>query len=449
MRNLITAGAVVIVAITSGVAGQKNCANGPETFDNKNYYCSPVKSIHYSNVSNTGSYDRVTHMDVSSGTCMKEPHQRSGAMAPLNEELSMHFRGPLRLKKFAVYTPGSSKKRSVKPSIHHRRHDHQHFHEHNKEIREIQEREAKGEEVRITSDGKVQTWINQYDGLGGAAATSAPGAPAAASQVGSATPTTKAVPAAPSFNAGSGTWGRQAYYSAADGTADGLVFLNNKGSCPDNFDSYKAFGAPLSYASGDGSSSANSPQILKDVLLEDPNEIMIFSDKKCSDGDCGYVRPESVGYHGFGGAKKAFLMEFSMPLSGKNGLNLDMPSVWLLNTRIPQTQQYGSCSCWDSGCGEFDLFEVLDSGNTRCKSTIHMGDATKPTAGKSGGDSDYFQRPTSGTITAIVVFTGDNGSAHIKVLDDGHSFDTTLGANDIEEYCKIGDDKDTSVFQLG
>ncbi len=144
----------------------------------------------------------------------------------------MHFKGPLHLKKFAVYTPGSNKKRSVKPSIHHRRHDHQHFHEHNKEIREIQERKAKGEEVYLTTEGKVQSWINQYDGLGGAAATSAPGVPAAATQMGSATPTAKVPSAAPSFNAGGGSWGRQAYYNAADGTADGLVFLNARGVAP-------------------------------------------------------------------------------------------------------------------------------------------------------------------------------------------------------------------------
>lgn len=200
-----------------------------------------------------------------------------------------------------------------------------------------------------------------------------------------------------------------------------------------------------------------------DELLADIDEVMIFSDKECSNGDCGYVRPGSRAYRkfshrevvmgsdilrryldGFGGAQKAFLMEFSMPLSGKRGLHEDMPAIWMLNALIPQTQQYGSCSCWDSGCGEFDLFEVLDSGNTRCKSTFQMSKY-----GKSGGNSDYFERPTSGTITAVVVLTGDNGSAHIKVLGDGHSFDTTLSAKDIEGFCKIDNDKDTSVFQLG
>lgn len=138
-------------------------------------------------------------------------------------KVSIHIKGPLQLKRFAVYTPGSAKKRST----HHRRHDHQHFHQHNKEIREIQEREAKGEEVVVTVSGKVQSWINQYDG---SAATPAPQAAATANNVGGGpSPVSKAQPAAPSFNAGKGSWGRQAYYNAADGTADGLVFLNARG----------------------------------------------------------------------------------------------------------------------------------------------------------------------------------------------------------------------------
>ena len=88
-----------------------------------------------------------------------------------------------------------------------------------------------------------------------------------------------------------------------------------------------------------------------------------------------------------------------MPLSGKKGFNGDMPGIWLLNAQIPLTSQYGTnsqCSCWTSGCGEFDLFEVLDHGNFRCKSTLHMAPA--------GGSSDWFRRPETSTITAAVVF---------------------------------------------
>lgn len=196
----------------------------------------------------------------------------------------MHFQGPLYLKKFAVYTPGSSKKRSA--SVH-RRHDHQHFHAHNKEIREIQEREAKGEDVTVTMDGKVTHWTNNYDGgsANAAPAAPAPGAPAPDQKDG-ATPSSveKAAAAAPSFNAGTGSWGRQAYYSAPDGVREGLVFLNT------------TWDGSLAYASADGCGSAASPTTLKDMVLADANEIIIMSDKLCPNGECGAVHPNSVSH---------------------------------------------------------------------------------------------------------------------------------------------------------
>ena len=175
----------------------------------------------------------------------------------------MHFRGPLVLKQFAVYTPGtgSSKKRSVRPSSHDRRHGHQQFHEHSKEIREIQNH---AEEVKrqvgalVTAtepDGTVITFTNEYGGSAAAtpaattstatvvpaapslAASSSAPAPAESEQMGtvtpvaasSASPSSAAPSAAASVNAGSGNWARQAYYSSDDGTADGVVFLNNMG----------------------------------------------------------------------------------------------------------------------------------------------------------------------------------------------------------------------------
>lgn len=134
-----------------------------------------------------------------------------------------------------------------------------------------------------------------------------------------------------------------------------------------------------------------------------------------------------------------------MPLTDKKGgsgpfdKKLNQPKIWALNAQIPRTGQFDGCSCWRSGCGELDLFETLTEGGTRCKSTFH--------GEKMGGNSYYFERPTGSTITAAVVFTGDSGSVHIKVLDAGHSFDKTLGASDIEALCKEG--PGTSVFDVG
>lgn len=147
---------------------------------------------------------------------------------------------------------------------------------------------------------------------------------------------------------------------------------------------------------------------------------------------------------GFGGDHKIFLMEFSMPFTGLSGFNGDMPAIWLHNAQIPLTSQYGSnpdCSCWSSGCGEFDLFEILDSGDFRCKSTLHMAPA--------GGSSDYFQRPTHGTITVAVVFTGSNEVAHIQILEDGQGFDAVFTAKQVDGLISLkGNSGSSSLFVL-
>lgn len=142
---------------------------------------------------------------------------------------------------------------------------------------------------------------------------------------------------------------------------------------------------------------------------------------------------------GFAGALKVFLIEFSMPLTGKRSFNGDMPAIWAMNAQIALTSQYGTnpeCSCWTSGCGEFDLFEVLDSGNTRCKSTLHMAPA--------GGSSDFFVRPTTETITAAIVFDGDNEEAVIRILDGGATFGASLSNADVAGW--LGGP--SSVFKL-
>lgn len=196
-------------------------------------------------------------------------------------------------------------------------------------------------------------------------------------------------------------------------------------------------------------------------MLKDNVELTVLSDKSCDDGGCGYTRPGGVAYRkfldfeaacdvlsgvvdGFGGDHKIFLMEFSMPFTGQKGFNGDMPAIWLHNAQIPLTSQYGTnpdCSCWTSGCGEFDIFEILDPGNFRCKSTLHMAPA--------GGSSDYFQRPSEGTITAAVVFTGSNEVAHIQILDDGQGFDEVLEAGVVERFTsQEGNSGNSSLFVL-
>ena len=134
-----------------------------------------------------------------------------------------------------------------------------------------------------------------------------------------------------------------------------------------------------------------------------------------------------------------------MPSTGKSGFNADMPAVWLMNAQIALTSQYGTnphCSCWTTGCGEFDLFEVLDTGNIRCKSTLHMAPA--------GGSSDYFERPTKSTIKAAVVFAGSNETASIHIIDDAQSFDETLAGSLVDGFSsQAAGNGASSLFKLG
>ena len=118
-----------------------------------------------------------------------------------------------------------------------------------------------------------------------------------------------------------------------------------------------------------------------------------------------------------------------MPLTGKTDFNGDMPGIWLLNAQVPLTSQYGmnpKCSCWTSGCGEFDLFEVLDHGNHRCKSCVHMVPA--------GGSSDWFMRPTEEPITAAVVFAGKDQGILLKVLDGEQDFDGSFSKDLVDGW---------------
>lgn len=147
-------------------------------------------------------------------------------------QVSVHFRGPLRLKQFASYSPGSgSSSGSTKRSLHHsphdrraRKHKHPWVDTRRSEPENAEEKRDLGDWITATINGDVVSWLNP--GAGGPAATSPTGV--SSPDVGSAAAPAPASPA-PTLNLGSGTWARQAYYDASSGVADGLVFLNNMG----------------------------------------------------------------------------------------------------------------------------------------------------------------------------------------------------------------------------
>lgn len=163
-------------------------------------------------------------------------------------QLSVHFRGPIQLKQFAVYNPGSSQ---AKRSPHQRRHNHghAHFHEHNKEVRDVQdkfeaEKRAVGDLVFATINGQLVSWTNAYNGLPTSATPSSSSDNGIVSSSAviqsqstisspSAASTSQVTSSSAALSAytpvATGDWVQSAYYESGTGTANGVTFLNNIG----------------------------------------------------------------------------------------------------------------------------------------------------------------------------------------------------------------------------
>ena len=156
---------------------------------------------------------------------------------------------------------------------------------------------------------------------------------------------------------------------------------------------------------------------------------------------------------GFAGSKKIFVFEFSMPHdvtpNPKNDpeldFNDDMPAIWALNSRIPRTSQYvlgtSSCSCWSSGCGELDLFEVLKDATPMCKTHFHSKQ------GAGGGDPNYFPRPEGGSVKYAVYFN-DKSATITKLRDDLEFPEEFSGDATIADFTGLVEGILSSVFDI-
>lgn len=89
MRSSLISSAAVLVATTglTNLVRADNCALGSELVEG-NWYCQVVDTIVYSGIGGSGSYNQVTDMDSSSGSCASSQVAYSGNLAPLNEEVS-------------------------------------------------------------------------------------------------------------------------------------------------------------------------------------------------------------------------------------------------------------------------------------------------------------------------------------------------------------------------
>ncbi|CCD22244.1 Toh1p NDAI_0A00860 [Naumovozyma dairenensis CBS 421] len=313
----------------------------------------PYDKISFANVGFAGTYQPVKKMSNidNNDTCTCEVGDRtwfSGENAPLSDYLSVHFRGPLQLNKFAYYTS---------PSF----------------------------------------------------------------QIGE--------------ESGSSDWSRNAYYDANAQTGENVTFLTKAGS-----DS-PCLGKALSYAGDDGVSSAASSTLLKySTLITSDQEYAIFSNVSCpksgANKDCGVYREGIPAYYGFGGTTKMFLFEFQMPTETQSNSSTfeyyDMPAIWLLNDHIPRTSQYptnANCSCWSSGCGEFDIFEIMNgTERNNLYSTFHTFQGIED-LGTGIQANGYIPRDTANTMKGGVIF--DSNGNTVTFISNSTSFDANLTVADV------------------
>lgn len=315
-----------------------------------------VEAIQFSNLGFSGTYNQVEKLsniykDSCSCEVNKTPVSFSGTNAPLNEEVSVHFRGPLVLNKFASYV----------------------------------------------SDG---------------------------------------------FKYGddsSGDWKRLSYYEGSSGTSENVTFLTSAGK------NSSCLGIGLTYAGTDGISKADSSTVLaKNTLINSNDEFVIFSNISCGksgyNNDCGVYRSDIPAYHGFYGTTKMFLFEFQMPNETHTSTdisNYNMPAIWLLNAHIPRTAQYSmnvNCSCWRSGCGEFDIFEVMNSTEyLHMYSTIHDYQGSDDIQTGMAAPA-YIERDLTGTMSGGVAF--DLSGNAVVWVSNSTSFDSTIQASSVNSWVK-------------
>ncbi|KAF2675270.1 hypothetical protein BT63DRAFT_409371 [Microthyrium microscopicum] len=456
---IIIAPFVALLLPTAMAAAVTNHCDQASTFVDGNHYCSAVERVSFMDVSFSGSYNRVTGMPEG-GACTYAVTPISGPLAPFDEDMSLQLRGPLEFRQLAVYYPQSGSdinKREPHAKVGHthvkkHQHDHGYHHLHPRQPKLIIETDVVTETDYITIDAPEPTIAHQAttfatstrstvthteteladcDDDGDDQTSSAVNTPHSSPQAPlkstpsslavsiSTTPSTvstvvsesQQAPSKPastvSPNGATGSWSRASYYNSDSKTSQNITFLNNMGGGKSGVFSIP-YGASLSYASADGSTSAASSEVFGGKLSS-CQELSVFSDTACTEELCGFSRPGAVTRLGFGGknvasGQKLLLMEFKMPHdSVPCQAQQDIPAIWMLNGKITRTGEY-TCNCWSSGCGELDIFEVLSSGNNKCISTMHAGQANT----QGAGFPDYFDRPVDSFVKAAVLLKGSN-----------------------------------------
>jgi len=411
--------------ITAGLASATDCS-GPVI--NSISYCNAVDQIVYDDLGYSGTYQDVTGMDLDSCTCNYATKAFSGPLAPLNEGLSVHFRGPLYLKQFATYYPAPKKEK--RSHSHHKLGRH---HAHHKRALKV---ETVTQTIIVDPSGST-IWPKPTDTkpapelYDSPTETPAPGKGEGEGEGDDKgeykddTPKLEFPDENDDVEFPEGDWVRTSYYNSEEQTSDGLVFMNHRGGQGSGVFDQKCGGQSISYMTPDARKGSDKPQILQNSAIKTRDEFIIFSNQECTPETCGYSRPGIPAYQGFAGGKKIFVFEFSMPEDKTSDpFNDDLPAIWCLNSKIPRTAQYGfidkPCSCWDSGCGELDVFEVLKDANSMIKTHYHSKQGARGLYG-GGGATTYFNRPYDKFIKAAVYFDGDR-AVKITILPSATPF---------------------------
>lgn len=245
----------------------------------------------------------------------------------------------------------------------------------------------------------------------------------------------------PSFVVGdsnSESWTRHAYYDAASQTGENVTFLTLAGEFS------PCLGRALTYAASNGIDAADSSTLLEaDNYISSDEMYSIWSTEPCPesgiDNGCGYYREGIPAYYGFGGVTKMFIFEFQMPpetLENSTSFGYyDLPAIWLLNDHIPRTSQFPNnvnCSCWASGCGEFDIFEAMNgTQKNHLYSTFHtfQGIENLQVGIQSYG---YIPRDTVGTMRGGVVFDSDGNV--VSFMTNMTSFEDIVDAETVNSW---------------
>ncbi|KAL6933638.1 related to Cell wall protein YJL171C [Hanseniaspora guilliermondii] len=358
-------------------------------------FANQVDQLWFSNVGFNGYYDIVEHV-AGNEKCecyiMDDHHYFEGSNAPLNEPLSVHFRGPLSLHKFAFYTSDAFYADSGSSS---------------------QSSTIVQQSTQLSAPTNNQQKIKRS-------------------------------------SKDSSSWSRVAYYDHSDSSsASNVTFMNREG------DKSKCLGNAISYADSTGLKKADSATILeKDNYIASDEEFIIFSNVSCPNSSvydtCGVYREGIPAYEGFYGDVKMFLFEFEAPTESQSNSSsfesYDMPAIWVLNSKIPRQSQYptnSNCSCWASGCGEFDIFEVINgSTNGEFYSTFHTFQGVDSVSvGLS--QSAYFKRDTNGTMTGGVIFDSDGNT--VSFMSDSLTFDESISASDMLKIIQGNEDDESST----